>query len=570
MRRIFLKNNILRIFFIILILLINLMLIFSCNKENKLVIVEPQPPFTEEDLRFEDSLKSYLQYTYPCQIINVTVGGNSINIIGKCASVGEYYLEEIPPFEDVTRVNYLSSKIKLPNSSFDIEVERFMEKDGVVYDRLLSKWAIFELRINDCKLISHAHHADNIFPLQKLLPLKLNNKKGIGGIFPNQYILDFASLNIGSATINICITQFMRLNPKIGDIAHQYGGRTYYIDEKYIENTLDTPLLEAAKRNMVVAAIILLEPASKSVDLDFGALLQHPNYINGVYSMPNMTSLESVNCYAAALDFLAKRYCTADNYYGRISHWIMHNEVDGGLEWANMGIKPVKVFTDTYIKSMRMCYNIVRQYDINAEVFASFSHSWTAISNPSWYSCKEMLDLLNTYSKVEGDFQWGLAYHSYPQDLGNPCTWDDPNATFSMDTQFVTFKNLEVLNKWALDKDNKYRGEIKRSVWLSEAGVNSRSYSDEDLIKQAAGLAFAWKKIKALEGIDGIQWHNWFDNEAEGACLGLRKYLNSSHNGEAKPVWHAYRKAGTNEEDEYFEQFLPIIGISDWDIIEKF
>lgn len=48
--------------------------------------------------------------------------------------------------------------------------------------------------------------------------------------------------------------------------------------------------------------------------------------------------------------------------------------MEGG-DWANMGKKPVKVFTDTYIKSMRLCYNIVRQYDSYAEVFASFSHS---------------------------------------------------------------------------------------------------------------------------------------------------------------------------------------------------
>ena len=77
-----------------------------------------------------------------------------------------------------------------------------------------------------------------------------------------------------------------------------------------------------------------------------------------------------------------------------------------------------------------------------------------------------------------------------------------------MDTQFITFKNLEVLSKWALTKENKYKGTIKRSVWLSEAGVNSPTYSDEDFQKQAASLAFAWKKINALEGIDGLQWHN--------------------------------------------------------------
>jgi hypothetical protein len=50
----------------------------------------------------------------------------------------------------------------------------------------------------------------------------------------------------------------------------------------------------------------------------------------------------------------------------------------------------------------------------------------------------------------------------------------------------------------------------------------------------------------------------------------LRKYLDESYRGEAKPVWEVYRKAGTNEEDEYFEQFLPLIGIPDWNIIENF
>ena len=87
---------------------------------------------------------------------------------------------------------------------------------------------------------------------------------------------------------------------------------------------------------------------------------------------------------------------------------------------------------------------------------------------------------------------------------------------------------------------------------------------------QAVGFAYAWKKINALEGIDGIQWHNWFDNKGDGACLGLRKYLDESYKGEAKPVWEVYQKAGTNEEDDYFEQFLPLIGIPDWNIIENF
>ena len=73
---------------------------------------------------------------------------------------------------------------------------------------------------------------------------------------------------------------------------------------------------------------------------------------------------------------------------------------------------------------------------------------------------------------------------------------------------------------------------------------------------QAAGFAFGWKKINALEGINGIQWHSWFDHLGDGARLGLRKYNDAEYQGEAKPVWMTYQKAGTDAENEYFEQYL--------------
>lgn len=88
---------------------------------------------------------------------------------------------------------------------------------------------------------------------------------------------------------------------------------------------------------------------------------------------------------------------------------------------------------------------------------------------------------------------------------------------------------------------------------------------------QAAGFAYGWKKINNLDGINGIQWHSWFDHLGDGACLGLRKYADAPHNGEAKPVWTTYQKADTDEEDDYFEQYLSRIGIDSWEgIISRY
>ncbi len=561
-------NALIKSLLLILFLSYSLFAFVSCSDDDD---VPSEPPYEEEDIRDEEILKSYLQQSYTSYIQQVSVTESDIEISGKYSGDGEFYLGEIPPYLDVTQVKKAPYKTRLNNSNFKIRLERRVEREGIIYDRLLSKWAIFESKEKTDQLVSHAHYADNIHAIQQLQPIPLTSKKGMGGIIITQYISDLSLLDISSGTLNVSITQFMRLSPEGGDIEYSYGGKTYYFDKAYMEGVLDNILAEATKkRNISMAAIILVEPATRSVDPELGALLQHPDYNGGAYTMPNMTNPEAVNCYAAAIDFLAKRYSTTDNRYGRIAHWIMQNEIDGSKDWANMGHKPVTVVMDAYIKSLRMCYNIVRQYDKNAEVFASLSHSWTYKSNMGWHTGKEVVDLLNAYGRAEGDFQWAIAYHSYPEDLFNPRTWDDPNATFSMNTKFITFKNLEVLSNWALTKENKYKGTTKRSVWLSEAGVNSRSYSDEDLKIQAAGFAYAWKKINGLEGIDGIQWHNWFDHPDEGgAHLGLRKFLEANQ-GEAKPVWTVFEMAGTSEENEYFNQFLPVIGITDWNIIQNF
>ena len=132
-------------------------------------------------------------------------------------------------------------------------------------------------------------------------------------------------------------------------------------------------------------------------------------------------------------------------------------------------------------------------------------------------------------------------------------------------------KNLEVLDKWVKTDANKYRGQIMRKVWLSEAGVGSGTtteYNDSDLSDQAAGTAYSWRKINALEGIEGIQWHNWFDSKDEGAQLGLRKYDDATYNGEAKPAWYTYQAAGTDNEDTYFEEqgYAATVG-EEWDNI---
>ena len=515
---------------------------------------------------YEERLKEYLHASYTSKVDRVEATADKIRITGSYAGEGSFLLYELPPYADITRIETAYQKYATPltQSPFDVTLDRMASPEGFPYDRLLSQWAVVCRTAEGDRIVSHGRYADEVAALRNLPPVPMRSKKGLGGFYAGDYTSDLDDLGITSATVNVSPLQFMYLSPaKAGMVEHAYCGETYYFDTEKLD-ALDATLRETAARDITVAAILLVDPAAEARDAELGALLQHPDYTRGTYTIPNMTTPKAVRAYAAMIDFLAQRYCREDDAYGRIAHWIVHNEVDGGVDWTNMGDdKLVTTYTNAYVKSMRLCASIVRQYDANAEFFASFSHSWSRASNPGWYPVRDMVGLLGDFSRAEGDFRWALACHSYPETISDPCTWREPNATFAMNTPFVTLKNLEVLSKWALTPANLFRGTTRRSVWLSEAGTNSPTYAEADLRNQCAGFAYGWKKIAALPGIDGIQWHNWFDHRNEGTLrIGLRRYPDDAEDpGGKKPIWETYRDAGTDREEEAFAPFLSVIGI---------
>ncbi len=530
--------------------------------------------FRQNDQEWNERIAEYLRKDYPDQITSVNVAIDKIRVAGISTATTPVFLAEITPYDELTEMLDFENAVNISGSTFAVEVDRYVEKDGFNYDRALSKWVIVGNAQATQHIRSHAHFPDEIQPKRTMYEQPLRGRKGLGGYAYNRgFVEDLDDLAISSVTVNIPVTSLMYLDQRPNAIIHEYGGKTYYVDRSQVE-TLDKTLQTAANKDIVVSAIILVQKASQTADPKVGELLQHPQFSGGdaFFTMPRMDQPESVNLYAAMLDFLANRYSRPDNSYGRIHKWIMHNEVDVGTVWTNMGLgRPMHVFLDAYYKSMRMCYAIARSYDEHAEVLASFTHSWTEPAAGGDYAALDMMEGLLAYSRAEGDFRWGLACHPYPEDLNEPKTWNDKRATFSMNTPLVTFKNLEVLDKWIKKTDHKYRQSIKRTLWLSENGTNSRSYGTQDLMEQAAGFAYAWKKFKYLDGIDAIDWHNWIDNRSEfGLRIGLRRFPDDEVDpGGRKPVWYAYQAAGTDKEDEVFEPYKAIIGISSWDEVLK-
>ena len=521
----------------------------------------------KQEAEMETRLKEYLAKNYISEITKVEVEESKISVEGKFTASGQVYLCEVAPYQNVTEETTFETAILLKSKRFEMEFDRYVSKNGFNYDRLLSKWVLAEKTGAGYQLLSHARYPGIIKSEYNYPKEVAKGRKGIGGFSTNRgHQEDLEELNATSATVNIWFAKFMFTKPAPDRIEHVYNGKSYYFRKKEVA-MFDSTFRTTARKGIITAAILLIDKAESCPDPEIGRLLQHPDMDPaGIYSMPNMTNPASVDCYAAALDFLTGRYSRADKKYGRCNHWIMHNEVDAGWEWTNMGEKTALIFMDTYIKSMRLCYAIARKYNPNSEVFVTLTHYWAWTSHPRFYPSKDLMEMLIRYSKIEGDFQWAMAHHPYPQSLMEPKTWLDKQVDFTFNTQLITFANLEVLNAWIKLPEVLYKGKIKRTLWLSENGTNSKTYSEQDLKEQAAGFAYTWKKMEKLNGIDGFQWHNWFDSRGEGGLrIGLRRFPDDAQDpGGAKPVWYAFKAADTKNENAVFDPYKEVIGIKDW------
>lgn len=508
------------------------------------------------------NLQNYLyNNAYASTINHVGVSADKVTISGKCVGSEEFALVEAMPNIDITECKKFAHRTSISNGEFTVTLDRYAKYDGFTYDRLLSKWAIVGNAGEKDTLLSYARYADEVQAISSPAKLVPANKKGVGAGLGSTYMQDLVDLDAKNITCNWVITNFIAQHPIFGNnTPYEYGGKQYYINGGEIA-TWDNYLTFYEQHGIAVSAIILIPLGA--ADGSMTPLFVHPDNNGGYYSMPNMTTMESTNVYAAILNYLASRYNGSG--HGRIEHWIMHNEVDMGSTWTNMGNQPELVYMDEYIKSMRLCYNIVRQYDQNASILGSYTHSWTYGANG--YSTRNMLRQTVRYSEVEGDFWWGVAHHPYPQNLTKPDFWkNDMQSTYNQNTSYVTFKNLEVISDWILADENKYQGSVKRNLFLSENGTNSPSYSENDLAHQAAGGCWAWKKANALDGIDAFMWHNWMDNRVEdGLRIGLHFFPDDADNpGGKKPVWYIWQAAGTEKENEVMDPYKSILEIEDW------
>ena len=512
------------------------------------------------------AIRAYLTREFPgridavrCEGTGVTVEGWVPKEAGAALQLAELQMHEEPWREGPRR--HTTPLHPGPDGLFRAVLPR--HADG--RDRLCSRWQLMRTGDEGETFLSHARHAaDSIPPAAppRPPPQARKTKKGMGGVTLNPIAGELQEMGIEHVTINIVLNRLFQTAAGPDSLPHVFEGHTYPVNRNALADTDKT--LSFFSRFADVSAILLVAIPKNGGER---SPLAHPESgAPGIFAMPDLTTQEGAHAYRAALAFLAERY--AGGPHGRITHWILHNEIDQAFTWTNMGEQPMDVVMDHYVRSMRIASLSARQFNPAAKVFISLTHHWTAPEGDSLqhYRPREMLDRLAEYSRLEGDFAWGVAYHPYPQSLFESATWNDKRACHSFDSPYITLKNIEVLDAYLHRKTLLHQGVTPRTVLLSEQGFHTRDYSAPAQRLQAAALVYTWHKIRRLPTIEAFHHHRWIDAAGEGGLLlGLRTLPDADKPfGEPKTAWSLYHDLDTPREAEASAFAREGIGVTDF------
>ncbi len=380
-----------------------------------------------------------------------------------------------------------------------------------------------------------------------------------------QMIDDALKLGIKHAALNVSLTSLIDLDAHPNSFRWKSGGRTFYFSRGAVEGIPVLPLSTAGVRvYLILLSTVSAEPQLNRI-VRPAAAREVPNGITGF----NASDPEGRRYFEACLEFLADRFSRMDERFGRVSGYIIGNEVNSHGEWYCLGPAKTAQVAAEYLRAVRIAHTGVRRSSADARVYISLEHNWTSRNNADpLKACpgRELLDELNRLSKAEGDFDWHVAFHPYPEDLRDPRTWRDKRALPRADTPKITFKNLEQLTRYLRRPEMLCHGD-PRHVILSEQGFDTPNKPDGQAV-QAAGFCYAWIKVARTPGIDAFILHRHVDNAQEGGLnLGLWTHQPGSiaTPGEKKQIYEVFRAAGTPDWERAFRFALPIIGIKSWD-----
>ena len=486
---------------------------------------------------------------------------------------GQVYVFELKPYESGVGTENMVGQAAA-GASGQVTVPLNL---GTSQDRLYNKFVLGVFNGTSFETISEPRYitnpeavARNTAPFKDPL-----TKKGLN--IEIDMLSDAFDLGVKHVTTNIAFSQIMG-----SGIEFEYDGKTYHFN-KAVMDAYDATISALSNKGMTVTAIILNDWNPNTPDLIYPGTEKTSFAYYYMFNAATEAGFEKTRAIAA---FLADHYSGKNPDYGKVSNWIIGNEINC-QEWNYMGATDVGTYVRAYQQAFRTIYTAIKSTNANDRVYFSLAYWWgmpyEGKDDSLHYEGREIVDVFNSIANVEGQMDWGLAYHPYPHPLSEPEFWDDA-ATGLITTDFnspvINFANLNVLTDYmAQEAFRAPSGEV-RHIILTEQGFTAYSATKGYVPElQAAAYAYSYYLVDSNPYIDAYTVSRQVDAPSEvnaGLRFGLWECDMNQPNlivaTKRRKIWQVFRdidkKNATLEATEFAKE---IIGIEKWsDVIPNF
>jgi len=485
------------------------------------------------------------------------------------------YLFELKPYQDdlTGRTDYCGWITKGDALSFDLDL-KLGSKDDRLYSRFVM--AVYDgssyIPTGNVVYITNpeslASHTENYRNAQ--------NKKGLLIQNTTSMVADAFELGVNHVIVNIPFHHILGEG-----IDYVYDGKTYHFNKSLLEE-YDSTIRRMSEKSMTVTAVILNGWNDNTPQLIYPGVTRQPENQVFYYGF-NASTEEGYETIKAIASFLADRYSSLKSPYGKVSNWIIGNEINN-QQWNYMGSMSLEQYTREYERAFRVFYTAIKSTNQNDRLFFSTDFNWRSDANGTTkYNAKDIIDTFNSNVVAGGQMDWNLAYHPYSIPMTEPEFWDDDQTgliTYDAASPVVNLKNLSVLTDYLQQAHlRNSKGEV-RHVILSEQGFTSKSLTrGENNDLQAAAIAYAYYIADSNPYIDAFIMSRQVDApvEVDTSCMFGLWYCDMNQPNDIVPTmrkksWTIYKNIDNRNTTLATTEFAKsIIGIDKWsDVIPNF
>lgn len=449
---------------------------------------------------------------------------------------------------------------------------------GTQSDRLYSSFVVAVYDGEEYIQVSNEVYVTNPEVMAKYTePYKTGQtKKGLLIQTTQSMIADAFELGVNHVIVNIPFSHILG-----SGIDYTYDGRTYHFSSDVLA-VYDDTIRRMSEKNMTVTAVLLNDWNNATPQLYYPGVTRQPAGTANYYGF-HVATEEGFETLKAIAAFLTERYSSLQSPYGRVSNWVIGNEINNQL-WNYMGPMSLEQYMEEYVRAFRVFYTAIRSTSSTSRVFFSTDYNWLHEADGRLkYNAKDVLDTFNSMVVPGGPMDWELAYHPYSIPMVEPEFWNDAETGLiknNASSPVVNMINLNVLTDYLQQPQFLMRSGKPRHVILSEQGFTSQSHSRGEAEElQAAAIAYAYYLADSNPLIDAFIMSRQVDapSEVAASCsFGLWSCDMSKPNDIVptmrKQSWTVYKNIDDRKRTlETTEKYKKYIGIEKWsDVIPDF